>query len=152
MGFDNIFQAVSTAFQIVTLEGWSAILYALQDGAGFWVWPFFVLLIILGSWLSLNLVLVVVATQFKLTKRRCVERTSPPLQGHKGTGHACLPNQPGSLCCHYLFALFPTPACPLAALLVMMKRPKRTTTAPTRAQAGQALFFFSQGDAAPRVP
>jgi hypothetical protein len=72
VGFDNIFQATATAFQIVTLEGWSAILYALQDAAGFWVWPFFLLLIILGSWLSLNLVLVVVATQFKITKRRCV--------------------------------------------------------------------------------
>lgn len=54
----------------MTLEGWSSILYMTQNAVSFWVWPFFVALIIFGSWLTLNLVLVVVATQFKLTKRR----------------------------------------------------------------------------------
>ena len=45
---------------------------ALQDAYSFWVWPFFVLLIFFGSWFAVNLALVVIATQFKITRDRCV--------------------------------------------------------------------------------
>jgi len=45
-------------------------MYAIQDGYSFWVWPFFILLIFLGSWFVVNLALVVIATQFKVTKKR----------------------------------------------------------------------------------
>jgi hypothetical protein len=72
ISFDNILLAVSAVFQVVTLEGWAFVLYGLQDAHSFWVWPFFVALILLGSWFAVNLALVVIATQFKSTKRRCL--------------------------------------------------------------------------------
>ena len=43
---------------------------AVQHAHSFWAFVFFVLLILAGSWFALNLVLVVIATQFKLTKKR----------------------------------------------------------------------------------
>jgi hypothetical protein len=70
VSFDNIFMAFIAVFQVITLEDWSELMYALQDGYSYWVWPFFVLLILLGSWFAINLALVVIATQFKVTKKR----------------------------------------------------------------------------------
>ena len=55
---------------MVTLEGWSRIMRLYQDAFSFWVWPYFVALIVLGSWFTVNLSLVVIATQFKITKKR----------------------------------------------------------------------------------
>lgn len=72
ISFDNILVAFSTIFQAVTLEGWTRTMTALQDTYSFWVWPFFVMLIFLGSWLAVNLALVVIATQFQVTKQRYV--------------------------------------------------------------------------------
>lgn len=70
LGFDNAVQATSTIFQVVTLDNWTNAMYMLQDAVTFWIWPFFFLVVILGTWFTLNLVLVVVATQFKVTKHR----------------------------------------------------------------------------------
>lgn len=70
LSFDNIWMSFLAIFQVVTLEDWTGVMYALQDGYSFWVWPFFVLLIFFGSWFAINLALVVIATQFKVTKKR----------------------------------------------------------------------------------
>ena len=48
-------------------------MHVLQDGYSFWVWPWFVVLIVIGSWFAVNLALVVIATQFKMTKKREIE-------------------------------------------------------------------------------
>lgn len=48
-------------------------MHDLQDGYSFWVWPWFVVLIIIGSWFAVNLALVVIATQFKMTKKREID-------------------------------------------------------------------------------
>ena len=42
ISFDNIFMAFIAVFQVITLEDWSDLMYALQDGYSYWVWPFFV--------------------------------------------------------------------------------------------------------------
>ena len=68
--FDNILMSFLAVFQVITLEDWSRLMYAVQNGYSFWVWPFFVVLIVLGSWFAINLALVVIATQFRVTKKR----------------------------------------------------------------------------------
>ena len=70
VSFDNIGQAWVTIFQAVSLEGWSEIMYMVQDGHSFWVWPYFVLLVVFGSFAATNLCFVVIATQIPQTKRR----------------------------------------------------------------------------------
>jgi hypothetical protein len=76
VSFDNIGKAFLTIFQVITLEEWSSVMYALQDAYSFWVWPYFIVLIVLGSWFAVNLALVVIATQFKNTKKRELELQS----------------------------------------------------------------------------
>lgn len=70
VSFDNIWMAFLAIFQVVTLEDWTGLMYTLQDAYSFWVWPFFIALIFFGSWFAINLALVVIATQFKVTKKR----------------------------------------------------------------------------------
>lgn len=70
VSFDNIFLGIIAIFQVITLEDWSELMYAIQNGHSFWVWPYFVVLVIIGSWFAVNLALVVIATQFRVTKKR----------------------------------------------------------------------------------
>ncbi|MCP9265401.1 Voltage-dependent T-type calcium channel subunit alpha-1I [Dirofilaria immitis] len=59
---------------VISLEGWTDIMYYVQDAHSFWNWIYFVLLIIVGAFFMINLCLVVIATQFAETKRRETER------------------------------------------------------------------------------
>ena len=63
INFDYIGGAITAIFQTMTLEGWADIMYGLQDTLSGWVWLYFVVLIVLGPWLALNLFLVVISTQ-----------------------------------------------------------------------------------------
>lgn len=74
ISFDNVGMAWTTIFLVISLEGWSDIMYLLQDSHSFWVWTYFVLLIVIGSFFMINLCLVVIATQFSATKKREMER------------------------------------------------------------------------------
>lgn len=74
ISFDNVGMAWTTIFLVISLEGWSDIMYLLQDSHSFWVWIYFVLLIVIGSFFMINLCLVVIATQFSATKKREMER------------------------------------------------------------------------------
>lgn len=76
--------------QVINIEGWSSIMFLIQDVFSFWVWPFFFVLICCGSWLTLNLVLVVIATQFKLTKQRCNATFSRKIIGFRELGASLL--------------------------------------------------------------
>ncbi|VDL71627.1 unnamed protein product [Nippostrongylus brasiliensis] len=60
--------------QVISLEGWTDIMYYVQDAHSFWNWIYFVLLIVIGAFFMINLCLVVIATQFAETKRRETER------------------------------------------------------------------------------
>ncbi|XP_077490512.1 voltage-dependent T-type calcium channel subunit alpha-1G-like [Amblyomma americanum] len=74
ISFDNIGLAWVAIFLVISLEGWSDIMYYVQDAHSFWDWIYFVLLIVIGSFFMINLCLVVIATQFSETKKREMER------------------------------------------------------------------------------
>ncbi|XP_054625815.1 dihydropyridine-sensitive L-type skeletal muscle calcium channel subunit alpha-1-like isoform X2 [Dunckerocampus dactyliophorus] len=67
--FDNIGFAMLTVYQCITMEGWTKVLYWINDAIGNeWPWVYFVPLILLGSFFVLNLVLGVLSGEF--TKER----------------------------------------------------------------------------------
>ncbi|CAH3037176.1 unnamed protein product [Porites lobata] len=70
---DNIGIAWIAIFQVITLEGWSDIMYFVQDSHSFWNWIYFVVLIVMGSFFLVNLCLVVITMQFQETKAREIE-------------------------------------------------------------------------------
>ncbi|CAH2234985.1 jg18984 [Pararge aegeria aegeria] len=74
ISFDNIGLAWVAIFLVISLEGWTDIMYYVQDAHSFWDWVYFVLLIVIGSFFMINLCLVVIATQFSETKKREMER------------------------------------------------------------------------------
>ncbi|CAE1323312.1 CACNA1D [Acanthosepion pharaonis] len=56
--FDNFGLAMLTVFQCITMEGWTGVLYNINDAVGnSWPWIYFISLIIIGSFFVLNLVL-----------------------------------------------------------------------------------------------
>uniref|UniRef100_A0A2K6MLR5 Voltage-dependent L-type calcium channel subunit alpha n=1 Tax=Rhinopithecus bieti TaxID=61621 RepID=A0A2K6MLR5_RHIBE len=60
--FDNFAFAMLTVFQCITMEGWTDVLYWVNDAVGRdWPWIYFVTLIIIGSFFVLNLVLGVLS-------------------------------------------------------------------------------------------
>ncbi|XP_024149856.1 dihydropyridine-sensitive L-type skeletal muscle calcium channel subunit alpha-1 [Oryzias melastigma] len=67
--FDNIGFAMLTVYQCITMEGWTKVLYWVNDAIGNeWPWVYFVPLILVGSFFVLNLVLGVLSGEF--TKER----------------------------------------------------------------------------------
>ncbi|KAG9509584.1 Voltage-dependent calcium channel type A subunit alpha-1, partial [Fragariocoptes setiger] len=73
--FDNIFFAMLTVFQCITMEGWTSILYWTNDALGnTFNWMYFVPLIILGSFFMLNLVLGVLSGEFAKERERVENR------------------------------------------------------------------------------
>eukprot|EP00794_Sanderia_malayensis_P008795 gene8795-9735_t len=70
ISFDHAGLAFIAIFQVITLEGWSQIMYFLQDSYSQWVWIYFVALIVVGAYFMTNLCLVVIATQFSETRQR----------------------------------------------------------------------------------
>lgn len=67
--FDNIGVGMLTIFQSITLEGWSDLMYMMMDSgspilAGF----FFILLVFLGAFFLLNVILVVIISNYSETK------------------------------------------------------------------------------------
>ena len=68
--FDNILWAFLVIIQVITLEGWGLIMFAVMDA---WGWPaaiYFVLLILVGSYFVLNLALAVINHEFIEAKER----------------------------------------------------------------------------------
>ena len=65
MSFDNIGVAMLTILQMITLEGWTDLMYQLGDAASTWmVITFCILIVITGSFFILNLVLTVIVDSF----------------------------------------------------------------------------------------
>lgn len=63
--FDNILWASNTIFQSITLEGWAQVMYWAQDATTVWCWPYFILLILFGAFILINLTLAVIMTKFR---------------------------------------------------------------------------------------
>ena len=74
LNFDNIGYAWIAIFQVISLESWTEVMYLVQDSFSFWSFIFFILLVMVGAYLAVNLCLVVIATQFSKTKKREADR------------------------------------------------------------------------------
>ncbi|XP_053083088.1 dihydropyridine-sensitive L-type skeletal muscle calcium channel subunit alpha-1 isoform X2 [Pangasianodon hypophthalmus] len=67
--FDNLGFSMLTVYQCITTQGWTDVLYWVNDAIGMeWPWLYFVTLILLGSFFILNMVLGVLCGEF--TKER----------------------------------------------------------------------------------
>uniref|UniRef100_A0A6Q2Y1G3 Voltage-dependent L-type calcium channel subunit alpha n=1 Tax=Esox lucius TaxID=8010 RepID=A0A6Q2Y1G3_ESOLU len=73
--FDNFAFAMLTVFQCITMEGWTDVLYWVNDAVGNgWPWLYFVTLIIIGSFFVLNLVLGVLSGEFSKEREKAKAR------------------------------------------------------------------------------
>ncbi|CAM9972784.1 unnamed protein product [Lampetra fluviatilis] len=73
--FDSFGFAMLTVFQCITLEGWTDVLYWVNDAVGNdWPWIYFVNLIIVGSFFVLNLVLGVLSGEFSKEREKAKAR------------------------------------------------------------------------------
>ncbi|XP_067122781.1 muscle calcium channel subunit alpha-1-like isoform X2 [Centruroides vittatus] len=73
--FDNFGLAMLTVFQCVTNEGWTNVLYNINDAVGNeWPWIYFISLIIIGSFFVLNLVLGVLSGEFSKEREKAKNR------------------------------------------------------------------------------
>ena len=74
---------------MIGMEGWVDVMYMVQDGYSFWVWIYFIMLIIMGGIVTMNLFLVVIATQFGTIKQQevsfhsCARLTTGSLSGSR---------------------------------------------------------------------
>ncbi|XP_072232261.1 voltage-dependent T-type calcium channel subunit alpha-1I-like [Leuresthes tenuis] len=83
INFDDIGHAWIAIFQVVTLEGWTDILYYVMDTHSVWSLVLFILITIMGSFILMNTCAVVIATHFseamiKVSGDVC--RSSTPLK------------------------------------------------------------------------
>jgi Ion transport protein len=67
--FDNIGVGMLTIFQTITLEGWSDLMYMMMDsGSPIVAGVFFISLVFLGAFFLLNVILVVIISNYSETK------------------------------------------------------------------------------------
>ncbi|EAR95184.2 cation channel family protein (macronuclear) [Tetrahymena thermophila SB210] len=62
--FDDIFYSFLMVFQVITLEGWTQIMYQLFDAFSVFTVIYFVLLVFIGSFFLINLTLAVIKAKF----------------------------------------------------------------------------------------
>ncbi|XP_053529886.1 calcium channel, voltage-dependent, L type, alpha 1D subunit, a isoform X2 [Ictalurus punctatus] len=73
--FDNFLFAMLTVFQCITMEGWTDVLYWMNDAMGIELpWVYFVSLVIFGSFFVLNLVLGVLSGEFSKEREKAKAR------------------------------------------------------------------------------
>lgn len=75
INFDNIFFALITVFQCITMEGWTDVMYYASDaGASRFTTLYFVSLIIIGSFFVMNLILGVLSGEFSKEREKAKAR------------------------------------------------------------------------------
>uniref|UniRef100_A0A8D9A5M4 Voltage-dependent L-type calcium channel subunit alpha n=1 Tax=Cacopsylla melanoneura TaxID=428564 RepID=A0A8D9A5M4_9HEMI len=73
--FDNFGLAMLTVFQCITLEGWTDVLYNIEDALGrTWQWTYFVSMVILGAFFVMNLILGVLSGEFSKEREKAKAR------------------------------------------------------------------------------
>ncbi|XP_063220472.1 muscle calcium channel subunit alpha-1 isoform X4 [Bacillus rossius redtenbacheri] len=73
--FDNFGLAMLTVFQCVTLEGWTDVLYSVEDAMGnSWQWIYFISMVILGAFFVMNLILGVLSGEFSKEREKAKAR------------------------------------------------------------------------------
>eukprot|EP00899_Mesostigma_viride_P006469 jgi/Mesvir1/15823/Mv03377-RA.1 len=82
-GFDDFIMASLTIFQLISMEGWTDIMYNTMDGSTGWAFLYFLTLLFLGSFFLLNLVLAVVTEVYSETAK--VVRVYDIMQKKKAT-------------------------------------------------------------------
>ena len=71
--FDNVASAFLTIFQCITLEGWTDVMYMVQDAEGGFATFFFFAIILVGSLIVLSLLLAVIEGTYSEEKERVEE-------------------------------------------------------------------------------
>ena len=67
--FDHLGWAMFTIFQMITLEGWTTVMYNLMDSNIWWMAVMFcVFLVIIGSFFLLNVILAVLSDALEVVK------------------------------------------------------------------------------------
>ncbi|GBP31103.1 Voltage-dependent calcium channel type D subunit alpha-1 [Eumeta japonica] len=73
--FDNFGLSMLTVFQCITLEGWTDVMYNIQDAMGnSWEWMYFVSMVILGAFFVMNLILGVLSGEFSKEREKAKNR------------------------------------------------------------------------------
>nr|CAH0100905.1 unnamed protein product [Daphnia galeata] len=73
--FDNFGLAMLTVFQCVTLEGWTDVLYQIEDAMGnSWQWIYFISMVIIGAFFVMNLILGVLSGEFSKEREKAKAR------------------------------------------------------------------------------
>uniref|UniRef100_A0A4W6EAI7 Voltage-dependent L-type calcium channel subunit alpha n=1 Tax=Lates calcarifer TaxID=8187 RepID=A0A4W6EAI7_LATCA len=73
--FDNLGFSMLTVYQCITTQGWTDVLYWVNDAIGMeWPWIFFTTLILVGSFFVLNLVLGVLSGEFTKEREKAKSR------------------------------------------------------------------------------
>ncbi|XP_024084384.1 muscle calcium channel subunit alpha-1 isoform X2 [Cimex lectularius] len=73
--FDNFGLAMLTVFQCITLEGWTEVLYNIEDSLGnTWQWMYFISMVILGAFFVMNLILGVLSGEFSKEREKAKAR------------------------------------------------------------------------------
>ncbi|XP_077296961.1 ca[2+]-channel protein alpha[[1]] subunit D [Arctopsyche grandis] len=73
--FDNFGLSMLTVFQCITLEGWTDVLYSIQDAMGSsWQWLYFISMVILGAFFVMNLILGVLSGEFSKEREKAKAR------------------------------------------------------------------------------
>ncbi|XP_025410803.1 muscle calcium channel subunit alpha-1 isoform X5 [Sipha flava] len=73
--FDNFGLSMLTVFQCITLEGWTDVLYSIEDSLGSsWQWIYFVSMVILGAFFVMNLILGVLSGEFSKEREKAKAR------------------------------------------------------------------------------
>jgi len=62
--FDNVMFSMMQVFQIVTMEGWTALMVPLLQSVGSWIFIYFYPIIFIGAFFLLNLTLAVIKAKF----------------------------------------------------------------------------------------
>ncbi|XP_065581494.1 muscle calcium channel subunit alpha-1-like isoform X3 [Artemia franciscana] len=69
--FDNFGLAMLTVFQCITLEGWTDMMYHIQDAMGSsWQWIYFISMVIIGAFFVMNLILGVLSGEFSKEREK----------------------------------------------------------------------------------
>lgn len=73
--FDNFGLSMLTVFQCITLEGWTDVLYSIEDAMGnSWQWVYFISMVILGAFFVMNLILGVLSGEFSKERTKAKNR------------------------------------------------------------------------------
>ncbi|XP_039270704.2 voltage-dependent L-type calcium channel subunit alpha-1D-like isoform X2 [Styela clava] len=75
VNFDTFYFAIITVFQCITMEGWTDVLYLMNDAIGnLMPWVYFVSMIIIGSFFVMNLILGVLSGEFSKEREKANSR------------------------------------------------------------------------------